>query len=127
VVRVACIGKGLRPAPSLQPGDGEIEIQLRSGARILADKVVLALGNFRPVIPTFQGGIQQAARRSRDLYFSSPWSDTSFEGVEHLDSVLLLGSGLTSVDVAVELLTKDSRARSTSFHATVAASLPQSA
>jgi len=85
-------------------GDGEIEIQLRSGARILADKVVLALGNFPSSDPNLPGR-DPASRsgRSRDLYFSSPWSDTSFEGVEHLDSVLLLGSGLSSVDVAVEL------------------------
>jgi uncharacterized NAD(P)/FAD-binding protein YdhS len=85
-------------------GDGKIEIRLRSGARILADKVVLALGNFPssdPLLPGRASG--DSPRSSPDPYFSDPWSDTSFAGVEHLDSILLLGSGLSSVDVAVEL------------------------
>ena len=100
-------------------GAGEIEIQLRSGARILADKVVLALGNFPssdPLLPW-----RDPANRPHALphplfadpcfpnpcfpnpYFPDPWSDTAFEAVEHLDSILLLGSGLSGVDVAVEL------------------------
>ncbi len=87
-----------------QVGNGEIEIQLRSGARVLADKVVLALGNFPASDPCLPG--RDAASRPHDLpqrYFSSPWSNPSFAGVEQLDNVLLLGSGLTSMDVAVEL------------------------
>jgi uncharacterized NAD(P)/FAD-binding protein YdhS len=85
-------------------GDGRIEIRLRSGARVLADKVVLALGNFPssdPLLPV--RAPSDSPRSSPDPYFSNPWSDTSFEGVEHLGSILLLGSGLSSVDVAVEL------------------------
>jgi uncharacterized NAD(P)/FAD-binding protein YdhS len=92
-------------ARALSPtGDGKIEIRLRSGARILADKVVLALGNFPSSDPLLPGLVPgDSPRSSPDLYFSNPWSDTSFAGVEHLESILLLGSGLSSVDVAVEL------------------------
>ena len=102
-------------ARALSPrGDGQIEIQLRSGTRVFADKVVLALGNFPssdPLLPW-----RNPANRPHDLpdpdfgdpyfpdpYFPDPWSDTIFEAVEHLDQILLLGSGLTGVDVAVEL------------------------
>lgn len=88
-------------------GDIEIEIELRSGARILADKVVLALGNFPSGDPLLPG--RNAANRPHDLhdlpqlYFASPWSAASFAGLDGLASILLLGSGLTAIDAAVEL------------------------
>ena len=83
---------------------GEIEIRLRSGTRVLADKIILALGNFPSSDPSLPGrALANSPRSSSNPYFSNPWSDTSFEGVEHLGSILLLGSGLSSLDVAVEL------------------------
>jgi len=92
-------------ARALSPrGDGEIEIQLRSGTRVFADKVVLALGNFPssdPLLPWRNPA--NSAHDPPDPYFANPWSDTIFEAVEHLDQILLLGSGLTGVDVAAEL------------------------
>jgi len=84
-------------------GSGKIEIRLRSGARILAETVVLALGNFPSSDPFLPGRTLASPGHAPDPYFSDPWSDASLEGVEHLNSILLLGSGLSSVDVAVEL------------------------
>jgi len=84
---------GLTPA-----GDGALEIRLSSGSRVRADRVVLALGNFPPGDPL--AGWGGALRR---CYFRDPWSPDAFEGVAHLDSILLVGSGLTSVDVAIQL------------------------
>lgn len=84
--------------------DGEIEIELRSGARILANKVVLALGNSPSGDPFLPG--RNATIRPHDLpelYFASPWSDASCAGLECLNSILVLGSGLTAIDAAVEL------------------------
>jgi uncharacterized NAD(P)/FAD-binding protein YdhS len=78
-------------------GDG-IEVTLCSGRRILADKVVLALGNFPPSDPL---ATWNAAPGSR--YFRNPWSESTFEGVKNLGDILLVGSGLTSVDVTVQL------------------------
>jgi len=84
--------------------NGDIEIRLRSGDRILADKVVLALGNFPASDPPLPGrNLPRRPHSLPDPYFSNPWSGTNFDGVEHLDSILLLGSGLSSVDVALEL------------------------
>ena len=86
-------------ALTLSPtNDGATEIQLRGGRRLLADRVVLALGNFPPGDPLASWDAKAGSR-----YFRDPWSDESFEGVESLGSVLLVGSGLTSVDVAVQL------------------------
>ena len=82
--------------------NGKIEIRLCSGARVRAERVVLALGNFPSSDPSLPGrGASNRPCHSPDPY--CPWSATTFEGVEHLDSILLLGSGLSSVDVAIEL------------------------
>jgi uncharacterized NAD(P)/FAD-binding protein YdhS len=79
-------------------GGGAMEIRLSSGSRVLADRVVLALGNFPPGDPL--AGWDGAPRR---CYFRDPGSPEAFEGMTHLDSILLIGSGLTSVDVAIQL------------------------
>jgi len=85
-------------------GKGEIEVELRSGTRIFADKVVLALGNFPSSDPFLPA--RDVEHRPHDLpepYFASPWSQASFAGLERLNSILLTGSGLTAIDVAVDL------------------------
>lgn len=77
---------------------GVSEIHLRSGRRVLADRIVLALGNFPPGDPL---ACWDAARGSH--YFRNPWSAETFEGVEGLSNILLVGSGLTSMDVVMQL------------------------
>ena len=91
-------------------GEGDVEIHLSSGGRIMAEKFVLALGNF-PSSNPFPAGSVACDRRhdAASSYFSNPWSGEAFEGAEFLSSVLLVGSGLTSVDVAVELRQKGFR------------------
>ena len=79
-------------------GDGALELNLRCGRRVLADRVVLAQGNFSPSDPL---AAWNAAAGSR--YFRNPWSAATFEGANNLRDVLLVGSGLTSVDVAIQL------------------------
>jgi uncharacterized NAD(P)/FAD-binding protein YdhS len=92
-------------ARALSPdSDGKIEIRLRSGTRILAEKVIFALGNFPSNDPSLPGRAPgDNPRSSPDPYFSNPWSDATFEGIEHLGGILLIGSGLSSVDVAIKL------------------------
>jgi uncharacterized NAD(P)/FAD-binding protein YdhS len=92
-------------ALTLSPvGDDAIEIQLRGGRRLLAGRVVLALGNAPPGDPLAPW---DAGNRSR--YFRDPWSADALEGVDGLGNILLVGSGLTSVDVAVQLRTRGCR------------------
>jgi uncharacterized NAD(P)/FAD-binding protein YdhS len=81
------------------------EIRLRNGRTIFADKVVLALGNFPPANPHLPGKTPASVR-----YVSNPWlPSTSIDPAKYADkgdrekSVLLVGSGLTAVDVAIEL------------------------
>lgn len=74
------------------------KVILASGQAVVADKVVLALGNFPPsdtAIP------RQPPCSSR--FINNPWSRLRLVHAEQDKSVLLVGSGLTSVDVVLEL------------------------
>ena len=90
-------------AVSIARVDETTEIGLRSGRTLLADKVVLALGNFPPGDPRLPGRTPHCLR-----YVSNPWkwnlrTSSALGDVCHDKSVLLVGSGLTSVDVAITL------------------------
>jgi hydroxyacylglutathione hydrolase len=74
------------------------QIHLRSGRILYADKVVIALGNFPPGDPQLPGRTRHSQR-----YVSNPWRISALGDVAQDQSVLLVGSGLTSVDVAVSL------------------------
>lgn len=74
------------------------EIGLRSGRTVFADKVVLALGNFPPGDPRLPGRTPHSQR-----YVSNPWKPSALGDVAQDKSVLLIGSGLTSVDAAITL------------------------
>lgn len=88
-------------AISLSPGDGSTEIRLANGQSVFAHKVVLALGNFPPADLNIPGKTPNSSR-----YVANPWSRNALASAAQDKSVLLIGSGLTSVDVAVELRAK---------------------
>lgn len=69
-------------------------LELHDGRRIEADDVVLALGNPPPSNPL--------PDHCAALVLS-PWSSESINAVGKTDPVLLVGSGLTAVDVALAL------------------------
>jgi uncharacterized NAD(P)/FAD-binding protein YdhS len=80
-------------------------VLLADGQTVAADAVVLAPGNFRPATPR---GIDPAALG--DLWVEDPWAG----GLDELgpkDVVLLVGTGLTAVDVALTLEAKGFRGR----------------
>jgi uncharacterized NAD(P)/FAD-binding protein YdhS len=85
-------------AISLSPANGQQEIGLAGGQMLTAHKVVLALGNFPPADLPLPG--KPAGSR---FFLSNPWAQGALNPVEPNESVLLLGSGLTSVDVTLEL------------------------
>ena len=91
-------------AVSVVRSGNQAEIGLHSGEKIVADKVILALGNFPPSNPPLPGRVQSSPR-----YVPVAWSPAALEGVENESNVLLVGSGLTSVDLAVALRARDFR------------------
>ena len=84
-------------ADSLALIGSRAKIQLRSGRTVLADKIVLALGNFPPANLRLTGKTSFSPR-----FVSNPWSSNPSSFIDGR-SVLLIGSGLTAVDVALEL------------------------
>ena len=73
-------------------------VRLATGTTLPADSVVLAPGNFRPATPR---GIDPAALG--ELWVQDPWAGGVTEGLDGGDTILLLGTGLTAVDVALTL------------------------
>jgi uncharacterized NAD(P)/FAD-binding protein YdhS len=71
---------------------------MKNGPEVLAESVVLATGNYPPSDPKIPG-----LPRSSPHYVSYPWSADALKGLSVHDSVLLLGSGLTSMDVTLAL------------------------
>jgi uncharacterized NAD(P)/FAD-binding protein YdhS len=78
--------------------ESQTNLQLKDGRELVADAVVLALGNFPPgdlKIPGLTGASQR--------YAPSAWSATALRDIPKDGEVLLIGAGLTSIDAAVAL------------------------
>jgi uncharacterized NAD(P)/FAD-binding protein YdhS len=76
-------------------------VQTKSGAEVSARSVVLALGNFPPADPPVAGLDRDSTR-----YFPVAWAKNVLEDLPADGSILLIGSGLTSVDVIMALRSK---------------------
>jgi len=82
-------------------------VAMADGETIAADAVILAPGNLPPHEPA------SIARASldHDLYAADPWATDVAEGLGDDDAVLIIGSGLTMVDVALLLDARGFRGR----------------
>ncbi|SNT18624.1 Uncharacterized NAD(P)/FAD-binding protein YdhS [Sphingomonas laterariae] len=107
-----------RSAPdrlAIQPGEAVdvafdaagASVHLADGSRIAAETVILAPGNLPPHEPA---GLAEAALDS-DLYAADPWAGDIARGLRDEDVVLVIGSGLTMVDVALLLEARGFRGR----------------
>jgi uncharacterized NAD(P)/FAD-binding protein YdhS len=76
------------------------ELTLKEGGELVTDKVVLALGNFTPEPVR---GIAPKVLDS-DLYKGNPWLPGALTDLDPEQPVLLIGTGLTMVDVVLSLL-----------------------
>lgn len=74
-------------------------IGLSDGGQVDADKVVLALGNSRP--PDIPGLSPEFV--ASEHYVADPWAEGALDKALGDDSVLLIGTGLTMVDMALVL------------------------
>ena len=87
-------------AQSIASANGGATIRLASGRSISAEQVVLALGNFPPAGLRLPGLTPESVR-----YLPWAWSVNALElaDLSQEENVLLIGSGLTSVDLAIAL------------------------
>ncbi|AJP71627.1 FAD/NAD(P)-binding protein [Sphingomonas hengshuiensis] len=89
----------------LEPGD---TVRIALGDRTIeADAAVLAVGNLPPHDPP---GLDPA-RLSADRYSGDPWAPGVPEGLADGDTVVVIGTGLTMVDVALLLDARGFRGR----------------
>jgi uncharacterized NAD(P)/FAD-binding protein YdhS len=77
--------------------DDRARVRLADGGEVECRSVVLALGNFPPVPHPVFAGLPDV------LYRPDPWAPGAAEGLEGIDHVLVVGSGLTAADVVLSL------------------------
>ncbi|MBI2740831.1 MAG: FAD/NAD(P)-binding protein [Rhodospirillales bacterium] len=84
-------------------------VVLRSarGRRIRVDQAVLCIGNFLPASPVER----RMARASRPRYLANPWNGRELAAVGAEETVVLIGSGLTMIDVVLDLQSRGHRGR----------------
>ncbi|WP_341532059.1 FAD/NAD(P)-binding protein (plasmid) [Nostoc sp. UHCC 0302] len=89
----------------VQPEEKGAMISLRSGRCFAADKVVLALGNSPSVPPAIQNA------NNNDDYLRNAWSADALAELDADAPVLLIGTGLTMVDMVLSLSDRQHRGK----------------
>jgi uncharacterized NAD(P)/FAD-binding protein YdhS len=86
---------------SLEPRSeqGGFALALADGTTLTADRVVLALGNYPPRDPS---GAERAFLEG-PRYVRDPWAPGALSGLPNGGPILLLGTGLTMLDVVLDL------------------------
>lgn len=79
--------------------DGKAQVMLASGEYLYSENVVLAFGNFLPPQPS----VKDLSFTADAKYFRSPWHEGVFESIGNDDDVLIIGTGLSMVDVVMKL------------------------
>lgn len=78
---------------------GRVTLGLVNGGLIEADKAVLAIGN----LPPHDHPAIAAARLTPWRYVGDPWASPLAEGLRKHQTVLVVGTGLTAIDVILRL------------------------
>ncbi|MGH8402874.1 MAG: FAD/NAD(P)-binding protein, partial [Gammaproteobacteria bacterium] len=83
----------------LASGGQQAKLQLADGSVLTIERVVLAVGNYPPADPS----VPDAAFFKSPQYVRDPWAPGALDGQPLEQPLLLLGTGLTMMDVALEL------------------------
>lgn len=87
-------------ATGIELRDGRVQVRLASGRKLEAARVVLALGNHSPGPPSAD---YDRAFLENPRYLADPWKAGALGAIALDEDVLLVGTGLTMVDVAMAL------------------------
>ncbi len=101
-------GEAVDIAPA-EAEDGALRVELADGRRLRAGRIALALGTFPPGDPR----LRDARFHRSPRYLYSPWSAETRERLAAPGDALILGSGLTGLDL---LLTLRERKREGTLH-----------
>lgn len=84
-------------------GEG-VRLTTANGDDHLVDRAALCVGNFPPALPV----IPKATPRGAKRYIANPWSGSLSQiGID--DTILIIGTGLTMVDVVIDLRSRGHR------------------
>jgi len=86
----------------LREASNRVTIHLHDGRELTADRVLLAIGNYPPADPP----VADRSFYTSLQYARDPWAPDALE-MDHRDPVLLLGTGLTMLDIALALRDSD--------------------
>ncbi len=86
-------------AVDVRIGERSADVVLRSGTVITCDRVVLGFGNFLPPHPN----VHDLKFISAAKYVHDVWAADAFNNVASMDEVLIVGTGLSMVDVVLRL------------------------
>ena len=78
---------------------GCVTILVADKGPVIADKAVLALGN----LPPRHSPIENESALRSERYIRNPWNPGVFDSLSRRDTVFLIGTGQTTVDLAVAL------------------------
>ena len=83
------------------PAGDDIVVTLADGGTLAADAVVVATGNELPAIPPF---LRDLAASGDPRLVRDPWADAALEAVMHGETVLIVGTGHTAMDLAASVI-----------------------
>ena len=89
--------------------DDAITVSMACGATVACRALVLALGNFAPQPHPLLAALPPS------IYFADPWQAAAARQLHGIDHVVLLGTGLTAVDLALSLDSAGFRGRITAL------------
>ncbi len=91
------------------PAGGAARVFFSDDTTLVADQVVLALGNLPGEYPVRSGRRVFRGRR----YVHVPWSPGVIDGIDADAEVLIAGQGLTAIDIVIQLAERGHRGRIT--------------
>ncbi len=83
------------------PVHDPIGVTLEGGGRLAADAVVIATGNELPAIPPF---LHDVAASGDPRFVRDPWAGAALEAVMPGETVLIVGTGHTAMDLAASVI-----------------------
>lgn len=89
----------------IDPSRSPARLRTAEGGAFSADRVILALGNYPPRDPEAVG----PAARESPRYVRDPWAPNALAAADLASPLLLLGTGLTMMDVALDLKTRGAK------------------
>jgi uncharacterized NAD(P)/FAD-binding protein YdhS len=92
---------------NIEVGGGRATVHRRDQAPLAADRVVLALGNFPPRHPP----VSDPSVLKSNRYAPNPWEPGVLDAIGPQDPLVLIGTGQTTVDLAVALDRRGHRGR----------------